>query len=151
MHKIRLARDSDLNTLMILDKMASLTPWSRDNYTSSLHNSKHKIFVLENSEQIIGAIVLGIALDEGEILQFWIKKEEQNKGFGKSLICHGLEFLQKNKVLSVFLEVRYDNISAIKLYEKLGFIHAGIRRNYYQVDSWYFDAIVMLKQPGLNI
>lgn len=145
MQKIRLARANDLMTLVALDKITSMTSWSIDNYTSSLHNLQHKIYVLESADQIIGALVLGKALDEGEILQFWIKKEEQKKGFGLTLLQQGLNFFKKNQVVNVFLEVRSDNVNAIKLYEKLGFIRAGIRKNYYKVESWTWDAIIMLK------
>lgn len=143
MHKISLARENDLITLVSLDKTISITPWTLDNYTSSLHNSHHKIYILENANQIIGALVIGTALDEGEILQFWIK--EQKKGFGRILLQYGLDFFRKNQVINVFLEVRSDNVNAIKLYEKLGFIHAGVRKDYYKVDSWTWDAIVMFK------
>lgn len=145
MHKIRLARENDLTVLASLDKVVSITPWTIDNYTSSLYNSQHKIYILENANQIVGALVIGIALDEGEILQFWIKAEEQKKGFGQILLQYGIDFFKKNQVISVFLEVRSDNIGAMKLYEKLGFINAGIRKNYYKVDAWTWDAIIMLK------
>lgn len=145
MHKIRLARENDLTLLASLDKVVSITPWTMDNYTSSLHNSQHKIYILENANQIVGALVIGTALDEGEILQFWIKSEEQKKGFGKILLQYGLDFFKKNQVISIFLEVRSDNVSALKLYEKLGFMNAGIRKNYYKVDAWTWDAIIMFK------
>lgn len=145
MNKIRLANVNDIAILAALDKTTSLTPWTMDNYTSSLYNSSHKIYILENSKQIIGALVLGIALDEGEILQFWIKKEEQGKGYGLLLLRYGLDFFKKKLIVNIFLEVRFDNTNAIKLYHKLGFINAGIRKDYYKVDGWNFDAVIMLK------
>jgi RimJ/RimL family protein N-acetyltransferase len=50
---------------------------------------------------------------------------------------------------SVYLEVRLSNISAIKLYEKLGFREIGRRSNYYP-DSKE-DALVMMKDIEINL
>jgi hypothetical protein len=50
---------------------------------------------------------------------------------------------------SVYLEVRLSNITAIKLYEKLGFREIGRRSNYYP-DSKE-DALVMIKNIAINL
>ena len=146
MHRIRLAKEKELKLLSQLDHRASLTPWTLENYASSWNNSNHKIFVLEENNQIIGAIVMGIASDEGEILQFWIKKELHHQGYGKKLLQYIIDSCQKNLVQEIFLEVRSDNTPARKLYEKLGFANVGIRKDYYKVDGWVFDAIIMQKK-----
>lgn len=142
----RLAKEHELPLLSKLDSVASLTPWSLDSYISSFANPRHKIYVLVEANQVIGAIIVGFALDEAEILQLWIKKELQGKGYGRILLQKIIEDLKKNHILDIFLEVRSDNISAIKLYEKLGFSNVGIRKDYYKVESWSFDAITMQKK-----
>ena len=43
-----------------------------------------------------------------------------------------IENLKSKGVTSLFLEVRESNVSAIKLYEKLGFIKLSVRKNYYE-------------------
>jgi len=48
---------------------------------------------------------------------------------------------------SATLEVREDNYTAIRLYERFGFIRAGKRKKYY--DKGKKDAIIMWKH-GIN-
>ena len=50
---------------------------------------------------------------------------------------------EKEGVEAFTLEVRVSNTPAIKLYEKLGFVNQGIRKNFYQ--NPVEDAIVMWK------
>lgn len=144
-HKIRLAKVSEITSLVELDKKASMTPWSYENYISSFDNKNHKIYLLENANQIIGTIVIAQAVDEAEIIQLWIKKEFQHNGYGKILLQYAIGELKKNNAAQIFLEVRSDNIPAISLYKNFGFLEVGKRNDYYKVDMWRFDAIVMLK------
>lgn len=146
MAETRLAKEHELPLLSKLDSVASLTPWSLDSYISSFANPRHKIYVLVEANQVIGVIIVGFALDEAEILQLWIKKELQQQGYGKTFLQQIIGICKKSIIVDIFLEVRSDNISAIKLYEKLGFSNVGIRKNYYRVDGWSFDAITMQKK-----
>ena len=146
MAEIRLAKERELLLLSKLDSSASLTPWSSESYVSSFANPRHKIYVLVEAKQIIGAAILGFALDEAEILQLWVKKELQQRGFGQILLLQIIDIYKNPRIVDIFLEVRSDNTNALKLYEKLGFSHVGIRKNYYKVDGWTFDAITMQKK-----
>ena len=47
-------------------------------------------------------------------------------------------------VCSAFLEVRKSNEAAKRLYEKLGFEEAGIRKNFYEFPKE--DAVIMWKR-----
>ncbi|WP_339366100.1 GNAT family N-acetyltransferase, partial [Vallitalea maricola] len=51
---------------------------------------------------------------------------------------------KKQGIISFTLEVRVSNKNAIKLYEKLGFKIAGLRKNFY--DKPKEDAYIMWKQ-----
>lgn len=54
------------------------------------------------------------------IFNFYIEEKYRNKGFGKLLLKKVIEEL-KNKADILTLQVFKDNISALKLYENLGF------------------------------
>ena len=53
----------------------------------------------------------------------------QNKGIGTNL----LDYLIKKypDIVNITLEVRCNNVKAIHLYEKMGFIKKAIRKGYY--------------------
>lgn len=56
-----------------------------------------------------------------QILSIAVNQEYQGRGIGKELVRNGLEYLKKEEVKRVKLEVRTDNIPAKKIYEKFGF------------------------------
>ncbi len=102
----------------------------------------YKTYILEKDGVIVGVIQFWSLFEEAEITLLAIKKEFQNKGYGKILLEKSIQFLQKNNVRFVYLEVAVDNKQAIKLYEKLGFEPITVRKGYYSDGK---DAIVMKK------
>jgi len=64
------------------------------------------------------------------------------------LLEHMIEKSKQYKAVNMFLEVRASNISAIALYENIGFNEMSVRRNYYPANPKIFpsgreDAILM--------
>jgi hypoxanthine phosphoribosyltransferase len=102
----------------------------------------YKTFVLEKDKDIIGIIQFWNLLGEADITLLAVKRDYRRNGYGKILIEKSLDFLKKNKVDTVYLEVAVDNIPAIKLYEKMGFRPLTIRKGYYSDGR---DAIIMKK------
>lgn len=143
--QIRLSGINDIPLLVQLDRESNLTPWSREDYLNSLNNLQQVIYIVTNHGKIVACGVCSKVLDEAEILQFWVKKVNKRQGVGEYLLKYILHDLQKKYVVKVFLEVRQGNDAAINLYAKLGFNKVGQRKNYYRVDNWQFDAIIMLK------
>ena len=144
---IRQAKIHDIDNLVKLDTDANLTCWAKAEYLSSLQNKQHFIYILEEHGKIFGCIVIGVVLDEAEVLQFWVSRLSQRNGYGRHLLCSVLNNLsQQFNIAGVFLEVRDGNTAAINLYSSAGFVQVGRRINYYNVGNWQFDAIVMQKK-----
>ncbi len=61
-----------------------------------------------------------------------ISKKYQGQGLSKKLLCALETSAQKKKYRQLILEVRKDNISAIKLYETLQYKSFGEIPNYYE-------------------
>ena len=102
---------------------------------------------MRQHDKIIACLVYCLILDEVEILQFWVVKEHYHKGYGTYFVSHILQKIrQQHYINRVVLEVRHGNIAAINLYTKLDFMIVGKRVNYYKVDNWHFDALIMVKQ-----
>ena len=109
---------NEVRSLAVLEKTSSL-----DNFIG---------FVAEENNAIIGYITATYCLDECDIITVAVSNKFRNKGIATSLINALIENLKSKGVTSLFLEVRESNVSAIKLYEKLGFIKLSVRKNYYE-------------------
>lgn len=65
------------------------------------------------------------------IHSFYIKKGYRNKGSGSLLLEKSLEILKKQGIKKIELTVDPQNITAISLYKKFGFINSGFREDMY--------------------
>ena len=69
--------------------------------------------------------------------------EYRGRGIGKRLLHQTLKQAFANGFIRVELNVRADNLRAIRLYEKLGFVREGLLRDAVFVDGEFHDAIAM--------
>src|SRR5690242_13690680 len=67
----------------------------------------------------------------------------RRQGIARELIEHLFVRARHGGARSVGLEVAADNLGARKLYEQLGFIQAGRRRDYYRRGSTMIDALLL--------
>ena len=101
---------------------------SKEYISNELSNNPFgKVLVLKE-DKIIGYIYYSDIYDRAEINQFEIEESTRNCGKGNLLLKEFLKRVQKD----VTLEVKEDNLVAIRLYEKNGFIKKAIRKNYYK-------------------
>ena len=78
-----------------------------------------------------GYLILSRVLDEANLDRIAVKKEFRNQKIATKLILSAVDELKTSGVSSIFLEVRFDNESAINLYKSLDFKQISIRKNYY--------------------
>jgi ribosomal-protein-alanine N-acetyltransferase len=71
----------------------------------------------------------------------------RRQGLATALMRHLLADAAKEGAIRALLEVRRSNNAALQLYESLGFVVAGVRRNYYTHPEE--DALV-LQREGLS-
>ena len=82
-------------------------------------------------------------MDEAEILSIAVSADHQKCGFGKGLLGYFLAYIATQDVKTVLLEVAADNVSALTLYHRHGFVEFGRRRSYYKRSDGNCDAIMM--------
>jgi len=70
--------------------------------------------------------------DRFELDNIFVLKEYRNKGIASILLEYMIELGKNKKISNITLEVREDNITAINLYKKYGFVEKAIRTNYYK-------------------
>ena len=132
----------DLDAVMAIEPTIYSHPWTRGNFSDSL-NSGYSAWVLLSNQAVIGYALLMMVLDEAHLLNLSVAKQYQKQGLGRYLLEHILKVAKQYKASNLFLEVRPSNISAIALYEKLGFSEMAVRRGYYPAHNGREDAVLM--------
>lgn len=132
----------DLDAIMEIEPHIYSHPWSRGNFSDSL-NSGYSAWVLLHDTKIIGYALMMMVLDEAHLLNLSIAKAYQKQGLGRMLLEHMIKIAQELGAANMFLEVRPSNVSAIALYENIGFNEMAIRRGYYPAHNGREDAVLM--------
>jgi ribosomal-protein-alanine N-acetyltransferase len=99
--------------------------------------------VLLDGAKIIGYALMMMVLDEAHLLNLSVAKAYQKQGLGRLLLEHMITIAKKHAAANMFLEVRPSNISAIALYENMGFNEMAVRRGYYPAHNGREDAVLM--------
>jgi [ribosomal protein S18]-alanine N-acetyltransferase len=122
-------------------------PWPERAFLAEL-NAKHIHYVAARADDKVigyaGIARLGrIRPYEYEIHTIGVDPAFQGQGIGRRLVS---ELLERASDSVVYLEVRTDNVPAIKLYESFGFVNVGLRRRYYRASG--ADAYTMRRDPA---
>jgi [ribosomal protein S18]-alanine N-acetyltransferase len=139
---LRPMQETDLAVVMQIEPTIYSHPWTRGNFNDSL-KSGHKAWVMTLRDEVVAYAVMMIVLDEAHLLNISVATPYQKQGLGRMLLVHLLDQARNLKTLNMFLEVRASNVSAIALYESMGFVEMGIRRGYYPASKGREDAILM--------
>lgn len=134
---------SHLKEVAELDQKLFSRPWSADSWESELYNDTVSLVVAEDEDgHVLGYGVLGVILDEGCLEKIAVRPDCQRKGIAQAILGSFFRYGEEH-LAYIGLEVRADNAPAIALYEKLGFVAVGRRKNYYA--EIHQDAILMDK------
>lgn len=92
-------------------------------------NCNARVFGIMDDTQMIGVALVRDFTDEPlnyDLQQFMIDRQFQNKGYGTEALRQILNFLkQEGRFNSVEVCVNREDIAAIHVYEKIGFIDSG--------------------------
>jgi [ribosomal protein S18]-alanine N-acetyltransferase len=145
MHSISIipAGENRINDLYRIELLCHVHPWSLSVFTKEFNHPGSFHYLLTTSAGIIIGFVLSlIIVDELHIHNIAIHPDFQRKGYAKILVSTILSYAESKKVVSVFLEVRENNIAALRLYKNLGFTSISRRDKYYSDNE---TAIIMKK------
>ena len=78
-----------------------------------------------------------------------VRDEYRQRGIAYRLLDYAVKTSRGKGLESLFLEVRSENLPAIKLYRAYGFEEVGRRRGYYRNPT--DEAIVMLKANPIDL
>lgn len=135
--------EEDLDRVSEMEKEIFSTPWSKDSFFESLQKTYSHFFVAEEDGSILGYLGIHNFGGDGEITNVAVDKIWRGKGVAFSMLTYAMDETKTEGIEAFTLEVRASNTPAIRLYEKLGFVNQGIRRNFYENPTE--DAIIMWK------
>ncbi len=141
-YQFRPMTEDDVDEIMRIEPHIYSHPWSRGNFVDALR-SGYASWVLLKEKQMIGYSLMMMVLDEAQLLNLSIAKAYQKRGLGRLLLEHMIAVAKRHGAANMFLEVRPSNISAIALYENIGFNEMAIRRGYYPAQQGREDAVLM--------
>jgi tRNA threonylcarbamoyladenosine biosynthesis protein TsaB len=116
--------------------------WKLKQIQESLALKTTKGWAVFEGDKIIGFALCQLIPDQSEILTICVHPTHRRRGAAEKLLCtaakaaHGIGS-------NLFLEVAADNLSALALYEKLGFQRTGHRPHYYWDGEHAVDAILL--------
>ncbi|MGZ8136145.1 MAG: peptidase C39 family protein [Methylococcaceae bacterium] len=132
---IRQAQTTDLDDLVKLENVSFITDrLSRRSFRHWLTTEHRALLVAEVMQSVVGYILIiyhpGTRL--ARVYSLAVLPEYRGAGIAKALLLAGEQAACDDGRLYLRLEVSIDNISAISLYEALGFQKFGLYRDYYE-------------------
>lgn len=133
-----------IDGIVAIESLSFKTPWTRDAFVYEFTRNKCAKYIVILSGGMVAAYGgMWLMIDEAHITNIAVHPEFRGAGLGNLLMEKMIELSKSEGAASMTLEVRRNNIPAISLYKKYGFIEAAIRKGYYQDTKE--DAIIMWK------
>ena len=133
-----------VDQVCVLEEEAFSMPWHRESFLEMIANENACYLVALIGEEVVASCGLRHIVGEGEITNVVTKGTMRGKGIGRQILLQLLEEGAKMGAEAFTLEVRVSNASAIHLYESLGFVSEGVRKNFYEEPTE--DALIMWKR-----
>jgi ribosomal-protein-alanine N-acetyltransferase len=134
---------NDLDEIVAIENVVYPFPWSRGNFADSLA-AGYSTWVCRVGGELIGYVVVMMAVDEAHLLNISVEKRHQGMGFGARLLRHAMSVARTLGARTLLLEVRPSNERALELYRHFGFVRIGVRKNYYPAQEGREDAMVLV-------
>jgi ribosomal-protein-alanine N-acetyltransferase len=138
-------RLEDLEEVMAIERSSFMTAWSERMFMESLSLSAcHNLVArteVENGQEVVGYIEFLIVVDEVYVRNIAVREDFRMRGVASKLMVAMMKISHHRGVERATLESRKSNTSAVKLYEKFGFVVKGVRPLYYSDTGE--DALIM--------
>jgi ribosomal-protein-alanine acetyltransferase len=118
-------------------------PWTRGNFQDSLRAGYSAWLLRDGDGTLVAYSIVMQAFDEAHLLNLSVARRAQQRGFGWCMLDWCAQQARDRGARTMLLEVRPSNPAAIRLYDRYGFVHIGVRRGYYPALDGREDAIVM--------
>lgn len=135
-------RRRHLRTVLRIEGEVYARPWSFSLFLSELAQRSARAYVIARSgDEIVGYAGLMFALEDAHVTTIAVDPAWHRRQVATRLLLHLTEIARQRQSRNLTLEVRVGNTAAQNLYQRFGFLPAGIRKNYYSETNE--DALVM--------
>ncbi|WP_032121329.1 ribosomal protein S18-alanine N-acetyltransferase [Clostridium amazonitimonense] len=118
--------------------------WYRESFIRELQNNFAYYVVAKYKGDIVGFGGTWIILEESHITNIAVHPNFRGLGIGEIILKSLINIGKIHGINSMTLEVRPSNTAALGLYNKLGFLEEGRRKNYYEDNKE--DALILWKR-----
>ena len=133
----------DLDQVMEIEEELFSVPWTKEGFLTFLMKENGMFLVVEEKDRILGYCGLLTVLDEGDVTNVAVRRDRQREGIGNFLMESMICLAEERGITMIHLEVRAGNETAIRLYERQGFVRDGLRKGYYTDPTE--DAVLMTR------
>lgn len=132
-YQIRLMTEADAKQAAEIEADIFANPWTLENFLDSL-KLDYACYYAAFTEQgeLLGYCGFYQSEDLAEITNVAVKPSARRMHIARNMLEKMLREGGAKGIRQFTLEVRVGNLPAIHLYEKLGFIREGIRKNFYR-------------------
>lgn len=115
-----------------LEKRCFSSPWELEEYEKSRQREDFSCLCAYTDGEFSGFLMAFHVLDECHLLDIATEEKFRRRGIAAALIRELMKRAGEKDGSVIYLEVREKNQAARGLYEKLGFVPVGKRKDYYK-------------------
>jgi len=139
---IRSMTEADLDAILAIERVSFPKPWKREFFLQEIHSHLSFPFVAVLDGAIVGYVCLMSLFEEAQIMNIAVDPLQRGRGVARMLLEQAIITAREKGAQLLVLEVRVSNSSAIRLYERFGFVPFSVRKGYYENKE---DALLMEK------
>lgn len=129
--KIRKMTEADISYVYAIERDIFPEPWKEEDFIKAIEKPNNEYLLVEIDNQIIAYCGYWGIPPEGYIYNVAVHKKYRRQQIAYHMLTNLMGKAKERGIIRLTLEVRESNIPAKSLYESLGFIEAGIRKNFY--------------------
>ena len=137
----RAMTEADIPALVAIEAQSFYDAWNKNMLRNEIANELTTYLVMEYAGKLVGYAGFWLVAGEAQVTRVAVLKARQGQGLGTQLTAALIEAAWQQGATAVTLEVRTSNLAARQVYQKNGFVAAGVRPHYY--DDNGEDAMIM--------
>jgi ribosomal-protein-alanine N-acetyltransferase len=142
---IRRLTYADLPDVIAIERRAFPTPWSLAMFVLELSKPSGICLAATVGDELVGYCICSRYDIVWHVMNVSVDPDRRRRGIATALLTGLFDRIEEPEP-HITLEVRKSNAGAIALYERHGFLIAGMRRRYYQDNGE--DAHIMWRTPS---